>query len=136
MGGWHEEVYVSLLEAAKLTERIRPFDSQTVEAAYLRAYNFYPRRAEALYYLSMYCRSRSFYDKAYFFARIGASIHKPAEGLFLETTCYDWKIADELAISSYYIGKKEESKAINNTLLKRQDLSPADRERITNNLKF
>ncbi len=25
MGGWHEEVYVALLEAAKLTERIRPF---------------------------------------------------------------------------------------------------------------
>jgi glycosyltransferase involved in cell wall biosynthesis len=136
MGGWHEEIYVSLLEAAKLTERIRPFDSQTVEAAYLKAFNFYTKRAEALYYLSVYCRARKFFDKAYFFARIGATISKPAEGLFLEVACYDWQLADELAISSYYVGRKEESKIINTNLLKRSDLSQIDRDRITKNLQF
>lgn len=136
MGGWNEEVYVSLLEAAKLTERIRPFDSPTVEAAYLRAFNFYPKRVEALYYLIVYCRNRKFYDKAYFFSRIALSISKPTEGLFVETACYDWKVNDELAIAAYYVGKQAESKIINNNLLKRSDLSLADRERISNNLKF
>lgn len=136
MGGWHEEVYVALLEAAKLTERIRPFDSTTVESAYLKAFNFYPTRSESLYYLSVYCRTRSFYDKAYFFSKIGISINKPTEGLFIDMPCYNWKLADELAISSYYIGKKAESKMLNINLLKRSDLTPADRERISKNLKF
>lgn len=136
MGGWHEEVYVALLEAAKLTERIRPFDSITVESAYLRAFNFYPRRVEALYHLTVYCRNRQFYDKAYFFARIGTSINKPVDGLFLETLCYDWKLSDELAIAAYYIGKKEESKVINTNLLKRSDINLSDRERIAKNLTF
>jgi len=136
MGGWNEEVYVSLLEAAKLTERIRSFDSITVESAYLKAFNFYPKRAEALYYLSRYCRFKSLYDKAYFYSHIGTSINKPIEGLFIESSCYDWKLADELAIAAYYIGKKEESKVINANLLQRSDLSTLDRERINKNLKF
>lgn len=136
MDGWHEEVYVSLLEAAKLTERIRPFDSTTVESAYLRAFNFHLKRSEALYYLSAYCRIRKFYDKAYFFARIGASIVKPIEGLFIETACYDWKLDDELAIASYYIGQKEYSKNINIQILKRTDLNQYDRDRIIKNLQF
>lgn len=136
MGGWHEEVYVALLEAAKLTECIRPFDSTTVESAYLKAVNFYPKRAEALYHLIVYCRNRKFYDKAYFFSRIALSISKPKEGLFIETACYDWKLSDELAISAYYVGKQEEAKIINTNLLKRTDLSQADKERITQNLQF
>lgn len=129
MGGWHEEIYVSLLEAAKLTERIRPFDSQTVEAAYLRAFNFYPKRSEALYHLTVYCRNRKFYDKAYFYSRIGISISRPIEGLFLETACYEWQLSDELAIACFYIGRKEESEIINLNLLKKSDLNMLERER-------
>lgn len=136
MGGWYEEVYVALLEAAKLTERIRPFDSITVESAYLKAFNYYPKRVEALYYLSVYCRSRSFYDKAYFYTHIASTIKKPTEGLFIETACYDWKLEDEMAVASYYVGRKDEFKTINMRLLKRTDLSQADRDRITNNLQF
>ena len=45
-------------------------------------------------------------------------------------------VADELAIASYYVGKKEDSKKINTHLLNRLDLPASDRERITNNLKF
>lgn len=136
MGGWHEEVYVSLLEAAKLTERIYPFDSSAIEVAYLKAFNFYPRRVEALYYLVVYCRWRELYEKAYFYARIGTAITKPSEGLFLETLCYDWKLADELAIAAFYIGKKEEAKILNTNLLKRTNISQFDRDRISKNLQF
>ena len=136
MGGWYEEVYVALLEAAKLTERIRPFDSVTVESAYLKAFNYYPKRVEALYYLSVYCRSRKFYDKAYFYTHIGSTIKKPTEGLFVETACYDWKLKDEMAVASYYVGRKDEFKTINMNLLKRTDLSQTDRDRIISNLQF
>lgn len=136
MGGWHEEIYVSLLEAAKLTENIYPFNYAAVESAYLKAFNFYPKRVESLYYLARYCRIRNFYEEAYFFARVGSGIQKPTDGLFLEISCYDWKLLDEFAISAYYIGRKEDAKRVNEIILKRTDLNMDDRTRIIKNLKF
>jgi len=136
MGGWVEEVYVSLLEVAKLTERIRPFDSTTVEEAYLKAFNFLPQRAEALCYLAAYCRTRHFYQKAYFYARLGSSIRQPQDGLFLEPNCYNWRLNDEWAIAAFYIGLKEESERLNHKILKRADLPSEDRARIMQNLEF
>lgn len=136
MGGWIEEQYVSLLEAAKIIECLMPQDINKVELAYLAAFNRHQNRIEALAYLCSYCRKNSLFDKAYFYAKVGCNVAKPKDALFLETACYDWKIIDELAIAAYWIGKKQEAAALNNALLKSGMLPDSERERIISNLAF
>jgi hypothetical protein len=53
MGGWDEEVYVSLLESAKCKERAH-YPSADVKASYWRAHSYRPTRAEALWHLQRY----------------------------------------------------------------------------------
>lgn len=136
MGGWNEEIYISLLMIAKLTEFMIPFEINSVESAYLKAFNYLPTRVESLYYLATYCRKRNLYDKAYFYAKIASSISKPIDGLFIEPSCYDWKIQDELSIAAFYIDKKSEAKFIMEQILNRLDLPEEDRSRISLNKTF
>jgi len=136
MGGWIEEIYVSLLEAAKLHESLYTHDALRIESAYLEAFNYQPNRVEALSYLCSYCRRFDRLHKSYFYAKIGCNIAKPKDALFLETACYDWKIIDELAVAAYWIGKKQEAATLNNALLKSGMLPDNEKSRILDNLQF
>jgi len=135
MAGWNEEVYISLLEAAKLAKLLNhSFDK--IEILYIKAFNIQPKRVESLYNLCSLCRENGLYEKSYFYAKIGANICKPKphEVLFLNTSCYDWGIKDELAISSFYIGKKNEAIIFNQELLDSKFLPNEQKDRIINNL--
>lgn len=136
VGGWAEETYCSLLEIAKITEKLRSFDSVTVEAAYLKSFNFLPTRAESLMYLAAYCRKQKQYDKAYFYASMGVNISMPSNGLFVDYGAYDWKLKDELAIAAFYIGKKNQSAQLNKTLLSSGLVPENNIDRIKKNLSF
>lgn len=136
MGGWIEEVYYSLLEAAKLLEKLFPLNIESVESTYLKAHNVYPQRIESLVYLSGFCRKNNLFDKAYFYSKNASTISKPSEGLFLEFGCYDWKVWDELAIAAYYVGKLDEAVTLNKYLLSSDNLPKSESERIKNNLKI
>lgn len=135
MGGWAEEVYVSLLEAAKLVECLT-LDVNSVESAYIQAYNYLPTRIESLCYLASFCRRQGYFEKAYLYAKMGSLVQQPENGLFVEPDCYNWKIQDELAIAAFYVGKKEEARQINSKLLKRNDVLGENRNRIIKNLQF
>lgn len=136
MGGWIEEQYISALEIGKLLERSGIEDINIIESAYLRAYNILPHRNEALTYLSAFCRKRNLFDKTYFYAKIASNIKKPVVGLFIEPNCYDWKALDELAISAFYIGKKQEALNINTMLINSKKIPENEIKRIKNNLNF
>ncbi len=67
-------------------------------------------RAECLYELSEYYRLKGEYLKSYVYSNRGMEIKYPENRfLFLEKDIYDFKIKDEFAISSYYIGEYEKS---------------------------
>lgn len=136
MGGWIEEQYIALLEAAKLYESLYPHDNLKIETKYLEAFNCQPKRVEALAYLCSFCRTSNDFHKSYFYAKIGCNIPKPQDGLFIESACYDWKIIDELAIAAYWIGKKQEAAYLNKYLLNSGMLPGAQVERIIKNLKY
>jgi glycosyltransferase involved in cell wall biosynthesis len=136
MGGWDEEVYMSLLNVAQLTERLNPNDFNEIESAYIKAYNYKPTRAESLCYLASHCRNNNFFEKSYFYSKIGAKIKLSTDGLFIENNCYNFRMQDELAIAAYYIGKLDEARQINIKLLKTENLSEEHRVRIYNNLQF
>jgi glycosyltransferase involved in cell wall biosynthesis len=136
MGGWVEEQFVSALEIGKLLEKIQPNDLNTIETSYLLAHNLLPIRNEALCYLSAYCRKMKLFNKAYFYAKVGSSISRPQDSLFVDTGCYDWKIMDELAIAAFYIGKKQEALFLNRALLSSGKLPENEVNRIKSNLSF
>lgn len=134
MGGWREEIFISLLEAAKAKERLG-FNIYDIECAYLKASYTHPGRAEPLYYLSKLFRCTNNMIKAYCYAKLSLQIPKPEEALFLEEDCYYYKRLDELGICSYYIGHIDEGRYACEELLK-LNIPIEEKQRIENNLRF
>ena len=56
--------------------------------------------------------------------------------LFVDTTVHRWRLADEAAICAYYLGRPEESLALNRRLLAEGHLPDEERPRVEGNLVF
>jgi len=135
MGGWAEEVYFSLLQIAVLKQRLkRP--SESVVAAFLRAYAYRPTRAEALVEVAVHCRLTAQWALAEMFARTALGVPPSEDILFVDIGAYTWRPLDELAIATYYLHKYEESATLNRRLLAGSDLPAAQRRRVQENLDF
>src|SRR5262249_37049129 len=89
MGGWDEEIWYSLYEVAKLSERLG-MDNAVVSQRYLEAYNARPRRVEPLVQLARFYREKGRFALAHMFAAKAISIPRPGDMLFLEPAAYDW----------------------------------------------
>ncbi len=98
MGGWDEEVWYSLYESARLSERLN-HTYEVVVAAYLKAHQDRPQRAETLTALATYLRGLNEWHNAYLFAQVAAQIPLPTDRLFVDITVYQWRAQDELALS-------------------------------------
>jgi len=136
LGGWIEERFIAILESAKILEIVSPENITLIESAYIRAFNCNSKRIESLLYLAAYCRKMKLYDKAYFYAKIGCTVKKPSDGLFIEEPCYDWKIYDEMAIASFHLGEIEEAIELNKYLLRIYKAPENELRRIFNNLQL
>ena len=136
MGGWSEEVYVSLLEAAKIIEKLFEDNPLVVQSSYLRAINYLPARSEAIYYLCLFCRKNKLFEHSYNFAKLGIDNKVPTSGLFVEPDCYNWKIQEELGLAAYYIGKQKEFEDITKSLLKNPHVPKHEADRIKGNIKY
>ena len=133
MGGWGEEVFYSLLRVGQCEQALEAPDEPII-AAFLRAYEARPTRAEPLYHLARHFRIRGRHDAAYIFARRAAAIAYPeADGLFINADVYRFGALDELGLAAYYSGRVGEARQVWATLLA-GELSPGDRERIERNL--
>jgi hypothetical protein len=134
MGGWNEECFFAAFELGKILESITPLDIMNISNTYIKAYNFAPHRIESLTYLCSFLRKNKLYDSAYFYANIGVKINKPNSGLFILSYCYDWKIKDELALASYYVGDYKLAYNINLSLINNINLPSFELPRIKQNL--
>ena len=141
LGGWQEEVYYSAFRIAVITAT-NGAETTDIETAYLTAYKEAPHRAEPLHALSRFYREKNDFKSAYAFAKLAQSILSPLTNapqdihLFISQSVYDYQVDDELAISAYYVGKKDECRQLCEKILRRPDLSDDDRQRISNNLAF
>ena len=133
--GFVEEVNVSLLEAAKIHERL-DHPAETVWTAYLRAHASRPTRVEPLYELTRYCRLAKQYALAWVFASAAFDIKRPADALFIAVEVYAWRMLDEYALAAYYTGRLARSVAVNNALLVLPELPDTERPRIRENLNW
>jgi glycosyltransferase involved in cell wall biosynthesis len=135
MGGWEEEVYYSLHEAARMSALLGRDDGVVIDA-YLRAYERRPTRAEPMCNLAAYLRDLGRRVAAYPFARVGAEIPRPTDILFVDDSVYAWRALDEFAIASYWTGRYKDGLSANQRLLSGGTLPPGERERVEKNMAF
>jgi glycosyltransferase involved in cell wall biosynthesis len=135
MAGWDEEVWYSLFQIAVLRERLKHAPAEVL-AAGLRAYQYRPARAEPLCQLARYYRARGEFAIAHLFAAAACRIARPTDILFVDEAVYSWRALDELAISAFYVGQREQGLAAANRLLREGKLPEAERARVQANRAF
>ena len=133
MGGWVEEVYYSRWQAALLKERTGGSYADVV-VAYLDAIDFAPLRAEALCDFARYLRENRRYALARQFAQAASRLQAPPDALILDSTVYEWRARDELAVACHFLGDRAESARLWRELLADRRLPAVERERVQRNL--
>jgi glycosyltransferase involved in cell wall biosynthesis/SAM-dependent methyltransferase len=133
MGGWDEEVYCALYQAAQARERLdEPWP--VVQDAYLRAWNQRTTRSEPLHAIACRHRKDARYSLGHLFARLAADIPMPvADRLFMHNDVYAWRAVDEQAVCASWLGKWAETFDLCQRLLARDDIPDEDRTRIAAN---
>jgi tetratricopeptide (TPR) repeat protein len=135
MGYWQEEVFVSLYQAAKLTEQLSQDPDEIIEA-YERASRARPSRIEALHGAAKYCRHLGRHQQGYEIAKRGLQTPLPADALFVEPWIYHYGLRDEFAVNAYWAGHPMEALDANLRLLASPELPEDQRARVTGNARF
>jgi GR25 family glycosyltransferase involved in LPS biosynthesis/lysophospholipase L1-like esterase len=130
-----DEVFISLCYAAKLRQDLGQPEDQVI-AAYLKAADFAPTRAEPLYAVANYCRFRGRNEEGYQHAKRASAIPKPEHGLWVEPWPYDVGVLDELTVNGYWAGHYRESMDAGLKLLVEADLSPGQRAHVAENVRL
>jgi FkbM family methyltransferase len=130
MGGNAEEMFLSLLEIARIREKLGHL-RWYVEESYRDAFGYRSFRAEPLYHLARWLRMKfSDHTQAVVFARHAASLPKPlCEELFIEADVYEWRALDEFVVCTTWLPHlREEGRSRIEELLSRAP--PSEHERI------
>jgi Glycosyl transferase family 2 len=128
MGGWEEEAWYAEFSAARL--------APTFEGLF-KAYERRPSRIEPLIELAAWLRQNERYAAAYMVANHALRVMRYPEGdkLFIDRSCYEWRIPYELSISSFYAGSIPEARDWNKHLLA-LDLPGYIRAQVVKNREF
>lgn len=135
-GGWNEEIFVSLYQAAGLKEELGRPSSEIVDLYQRAAMECPNRSAEAYHAIARHCRLCSDHENAYKYASMGVSMVKPKDGLFVGSWVYEYGLMDEYAISAYWSGHIEQSLQACLSLLKNPLTPDSYRVRIAENAMF
>ena len=131
MGFWQEEVYISLLNAARIRQALQ---RGRIIDTFLDAARAAPTRGEALHAAANLLRQASRFEEGYQAARRGVGLPVPADGLFVEPWVHEYGLLDELAVNAYWAGHYRECVDACEVLLSEGKI--ADRARVTMNLNF
>jgi len=135
LGDWREEVFVSLLQAARLKEALEHSGDEII-AAYVAATAACPTRAEALHGAARYCRNNSLYEQGHQFAAQGLAIARPKEALFIEDWIYDYGLLDEYEINAYWTARYAQCVDACDRLLSGGKLPKEHHDRVLKNRGF
>lgn len=136
LGGFDEEVFVALLQAARVARSLGRPRAEVIDR-YLRAHDARPTRAEALGDLAGFLREcGDRWPSAYLVANRAVALAPPDDVLFVEPEWYRWRALDEFAIAAYWVGRHEESRVACERLLAEGCLPPSQVARVRANLAF
>jgi hypothetical protein len=132
LGLWRQEVFVSLLNAARLKAAIGHADDEVI-SAYTAATAVCPTRAEALHGAARFCRTKGLYARGYAFAAQGLALARPDDALFPEDWIYDYALRDELAVCAYWTSRYAECRDACDRLLGEGKLPAKHHARVSRN---
>jgi glycosyltransferase involved in cell wall biosynthesis len=135
LGDWQEEVFISLLNAAKLKEALE-YSNDEVISAYMEAIAACPTRAEALHGAARFCRNKGIYEQGYEFATQGLAIAYPNDALFVEDWIYEYGLLDELVVNAYWTERYAECMDACDRLLSEGKLPAEMLDRVLKNRNF
>jgi len=134
-GGWQEEVYRSLYQIGNCYLLLK--DNNKAITSYLKAYNYRPTRAEAIFKLTLLYRNLGQRQLAYEFSRIGIGIKYPKlDVLFVEQNIYSYLMLFEYSIALYYVGKYAESIRVCNRIDSMTGIPKSIKEQNIKNREF
>lgn len=111
MGGWDEEQWYALYQAARSQHRLGVAWPLVLEA-YLRAYAFRPTRIEPLYHVARFYRENEQFQLAELFSRRAIEAGYPEDTLFIDKPIYDYELPLEHARCCHALGRCEEAARI------------------------
>jgi glycosyltransferase involved in cell wall biosynthesis len=127
MGGWDEEVFYALFQAAVLDDDITGlFD----------AWSYRPSRAEPLYEIAWRLRHRGAHAAAKLVADEGRRIPMPDDILFVWRWVYRWGLLFEYALAEHQIGYHQLADRAYGELLQTADLPDGYRAQIEKNRRL
>ena len=132
MNFWQEEVFVSLYNAAQMTEQLGYPDHEVIDT-YVRASDAVPTRAEALHGVSRFHRLKGQNEEGFQLARRGLAIPLSSDALFAEPWIYETGLLDELAVNGYWSKHYRESLDASLKLLASESCPVDQRKRIAAN---
>lgn len=132
LGGWSEEVFYSMYRIGQCENALG--DREAMIGQMMLTFDRFPHRAEPIYFAAKLAMEARQFHLGYALASIGVGIKMPSDILFVEADVYNWRMLDVLAVCGYWIGKRDEARAINERLL---HLAPEpEQARIRGNLDF
>lgn len=134
MGGWVEEVGMSLIYAGGAMEQLG-HPPELVLTTYLKAYEKLPHRAEPLYAAARVCRNIGSYHHGYLLSKAGIELAQP-EGLFVDASVYDWRMLDEFQMAAFRSGHYADAVEASDRLLTEAKYPPSEQQRLEENAAF
>ena len=135
LGGWQEEVFISLLEIGRMKEWLGHAEEDVI-AAYQAATTAAPWRAESDYAAARFCRLKNRFAQGYAIAKRSLGKSVPVDGLFVVPWVYEGAIFDEFAVNAYWAGHYKESLDACINVLGTGKLSVEDAQRVAANARF
>lgn len=133
LGGWDQERYCAALEAAKIKEQLNYLGSDVIDS-YFQAHEILPKRVEALYHITSYCRRTKRYNQGLMVGQAALKLTPDLSFLFMDSSIYDYRLMDEVALNAYWSGDFELSKKLCLELLNSGTLPKEQVDRIKKNL--
>ena len=136
LGGWQEEIYVSLLNIAK-AKALAGRSIEEVERSFFRAWEYRPVRLEAGYELIKLLIYQNRFFLAFSIGNICLRMGGCSDVLFVEQDIWKWKFIDDYSVACYRTGNIEEAMNVLDNLIKSEIFSgipEKDKERIKTNM--
>lgn len=134
-GGWNEEVWYSMLMIGEDYDNMGDWDQAL--NWYLKAYQYYPRRAESLQKIANKYRHNGNHHLALMFAKMAAKVPYPKDDiLFVSHPVYDYLIDEDISISAYYTPHQHEGFDAANRLILKKGVPYYTKDQAYRNIMF